>query len=176
MLELTTLQYVNFFWIETCFYLWFYYRFYSIYKILQNGLNTLKIWLNICLSKLVLICQQLQKLIQNSLYLICYLNRLKCQTDSKIHCWKLKKHIHSSVSRVQSGKLSNFPVAYWCILYLIWRQSEIPLENIMFGTVFFFLFFSFTFFFLFFWVVAKREARSSCFSLICSELVLTWQN
>ena len=38
------------------------------------------------------------------------------------------------------------------------------------------IFFSFTFFFLFFWVVAKREARSSCFSLICSELVLTWQN
>ena len=71
-------------------------------------------------------------------------NRLKCQTDSKIHCWKLKKHIHSAVSRVQSGKLSNFPVAYWCILYLIWRQSEIPLENIMFGTAFFF---SFTFFF-----------------------------
>ena len=149
MLELATLQYVIFFWIETCFYLWFYY-IYSIYQILQNGLNTLKIWLNICLSKLVLICQQLQKLIQNSLYLICYLNRLKCQTDSKIHCWKLNKHIHSSVSRVQSGKLSNFPVAYWCILYLIWRQSEIPLENIMFRTAFFFLFFLLHFFFFFF--------------------------
>ena len=135
----------------------------NIYKILQNGLNTLKIWLNICLSKLVLICQQLQKLIQNSLYLICYLNRLKCQTDSKIHCWKLKKHIHSSVSRVQSGKLSNFPVAYWCILYLIWRQSEIPLENIMFGTVFFFSLFFFYIFFSFF--LGSGKTRSKVFLL-----------